>query len=364
MDKVLFLQKWCSLSGGVERVNQNLSRAFAAQGVPSEFYIYSIEGEKKQGFDALSKAFAAVHSPQNASLLKRVKHLFSHIRHNHITTVIAATETANLLAFLCGVRYPNLHIIYCRHCAFDVSDQRLSPWLIKALYSLYLISGTVVTVSRALQQQLKNSVMWGKQNIHFIANAVISEDLHRLSGEKLRPLGTPKYFIAVGRLVEQKGFDLLLEAYAKASTVDTNLPDLVIVGEGPDERTLKEQAIRLDIEDGVHFYGYASNPYPIIKGAKALILSSRHEGMPTVIIEALSLNVPVIAFDCPTGPSELVRNGINGKLIPPQDVDGLVDAILNYQDMPQSQLADSVSEFAYPAVVAKYSKLMKSSKHG
>jgi glycosyltransferase involved in cell wall biosynthesis len=131
--------------------------------------------------------------------------------------------------------------------------------------------------------------------------------------------------IAVGRLSWEKGFDLLISAHAKVlkSGIEHNL---IIVGDGPHRVKLQELVRQLEIADSVFMPGYISNPYPLIKKASALVLSSRFEGLPGVIIEALTLGKPVVATAC-GGPVEILCDGRAGVLVPPEDVNALADGM-------------------------------------
>lgn len=108
------------------------------------------------------------------------------------------------------------------------------------------------------------------------------------------------------------------------------LPDLVIVGDGPLREALVTQANQLGIAQQVHFSGFLSNPYPVLRHARLFILSSLQEGMPTVLIEALALGTPVLACDCETGPRELLDHGRLGQLVIVNDVQALADGMLRH----------------------------------
>jgi glycosyltransferase involved in cell wall biosynthesis len=343
--------------GGIERVHQNLADAFSEQGIKSSFFVWSGFAESEEGFALLQEQHSATRPSETASFMSKLNALFATIKSQNISAIIAATETANLVALFCKVRFPKLRVVYTRHCAFDVSDQKLPPWAIKLLYSLYLVNGNVVGVSEALKKQIVASVVWGKNKVHAIPNAVISNKMIELSTRDPNLDMEDEYFIAIGRLVEQKGFDLLLQAYKLALIQNNKLPKLVIAGEGEDEQQLKTQAEELDISHLVHFIGFVSNPYCLIKSAKAFVLSSRHEGMPTVLVEAMALNTPVIAFDCPTGPNELITDGKNGFLIEHLNVTKLADALCDYSSLPRKDLNETVEHFSYPSVARNYAKL-------
>jgi glycosyltransferase involved in cell wall biosynthesis len=121
----------------------------------------------------------------------------------------------------------------------------------------------------------------------------------------------------------QKGFDTLLRAHAQLHD-DIRL---VILGEGPLRPRLERLARDLGIDHRVDFAGFLTNPYPCYRASDAVVLSSRWEGLPTVLIEALSLGTPVVSTDCPSGPAEILEDGRWGRLVPPDHPVALARAI-------------------------------------
>ena len=123
----------------------------------------------------------------------------------------------------------------------------------------------------------------------------------------------------------EKGFDLLIRAHAKVlkKGIDHNL---IIVGNGPHQGELQELVRCLEVTDSVFMAGYVENPYPLIKKASALVLPSRFEGLSGVVIEALTLAKPVVATAC-GGHVEILSDGRNGILVPPEDVESLADGM-------------------------------------
>ncbi|HEY5879958.1 MAG TPA: glycosyltransferase [Nakamurella sp.] len=150
-------------------------------------------------------------------------------------------------------------------------------------------------------------------------------ELGRQVADPPRPVA--RYLVGVGRLTEQKGFDLLIRAHAKV--VDRGHHHrLIIVGEGADRAALTELARRLGVSDTVGFTGFVPNPHWLIAGADLFVLSSRREGSGgLVLVEALSHGVPVVAADCVSGPRDILADGRFGALVPADDVEALADAI-------------------------------------
>lgn len=121
------------------------------------------------------------------------------------------------------------------------------------------------------------------------------------------------HFVAVGRLVDQKGFDRLIEAFGKIDKTETGWR-LIIIGDGPQKEELIQSVEQLHLQDKVTFCGYLENPYPVMKSADVLVCSSRAEGYSLVIAEAMVLGLAIITTDC-SGPTELVHYGEYGCLV-------------------------------------------------
>lgn len=130
-------------------------------------------------------------------------------------------------------------------------------------------------------------------------------------------------FLTAGRLAPQKNHSLLLQAFSRFRGREANL---WVLGKGPLEKKLKMLADRLGIARQVRWPSFVSNPYPLFHAADAFLLGSNHEGMPNVLIEALVCGVPVVATDCPYGPSELI-DAENGRLVPVGDVAAMGEAM-------------------------------------
>lgn len=307
------------MGGGVEQVHRRLAAQFARDGHEVGFFV--MNGDRVPGWPTTPGAGNGL-----GALALSCRRLRRLIRQG-VTHLVAAKEQANLCAWLAS-RGTKCQVIYSRHATLECTGQRAGPRLLGLLYSLYLYGGgRAVAVSKPLADALSRRLLWRRERLHDCPNAVIGDELLELAKQP-PPCPLPDaYLLAVGRLSPEKGFDLLLDAYALASR-QVVLPTLLIVGDGPQANALNLQAQRLGIAAQVRFTGYLSNPYPLFRGARLFVLSSRHEGMPTALIEALALRVPVLATDCQTGPRELLDDGRLGVLVPPDDSQALAEGLL------------------------------------
>jgi glycosyltransferase involved in cell wall biosynthesis len=163
-------------------------------------------------------------------------------------------------------------------------------------------------------------------------------DLERVRKLGARPapnwLPEPPLVVALGRLAEEKAYDVLLRAHARvrASGLEHNL---VIVGEGPERQALETLAAELDVSDTVLMPGFIANPLPVVASASLFCFPSRSEGWGRALAEALALGVPVVAADCVSGPAEILEDGRYGSLVPVDSVPALEAAIAGHLRAPE-----------------------------
>jgi glycosyltransferase involved in cell wall biosynthesis len=128
--------------------------------------------------------------------------------------------------------------------------------------------------------------------------------------------------LAVGRLVRLKGFDLLLKAFAQLHSAHPTWR-LIILGEGPERQALEALRKELGLVNHFELPGQVRNPEAWMARAGLVVQPSRYEGFPNAVLEAMAMGAPVISSDCRCGPSEMIKDGVNGRLVPVDDIAAL-----------------------------------------
>lgn len=209
----------------------------------------------------------------------------------------------------------------------------------------------VVTLTQRDKELWEKGLKKINGKITAISNPVTYEDIENI------PSLEYKTILTVGRLTHVKGFDLLITAWAR---VAQQVPDwkIVIVGCGEDELMLKQMAKDFHIEDSIVFAGQQKNMDTFYRQASFFCMTSRFEGLPMVLLEAQSYGLPIVAFDCDTGPAEIIDHNISGLLVAPENINGLANSLLGlinlsnieYEQMSWNAVENSVRYSVNPIV--------------
>jgi glycosyltransferase involved in cell wall biosynthesis len=201
------------------------------------------------------------------------------------------------------------------------------------------------------------------ERMHLIRNPVITPDLAaRAAAPMDHPwfaAGQPPVILGLGGLRTQKGFDTLLSAFAR---LRANRPcRLLILGEGRLRAELLEQAASLGVAADFALPGFDPNPYPYLAHAGLFVLSSRWEGSPNALTEALAIGTPVVAADCPSGPREILAGGQVAPLVPVDDVAALAAAMTQVLDEPgdPARRRAAAAEYSVDTCAARYFALFR-----
>ena len=206
----------------------------------------------------------------------------------------------------------------------------------------YRRADRLVAISDGVGAQLARRFGIDSTRVSTIHNAVDVSTVRARADELAGNLPTHPFIVAAGRLVPQKGFDLLIRAFA--ARLQERPISLVIAGEGPERSALEALARTVNLQGRVYFPGFVRNPWSYFARAAAFVCSSRWEGFGNVIIEAMACGVPVVSTDCDYGPREIIRHGQSGLLVPVENVEALATAIGSVLD--DRQLAGRLAEGA------------------
>lgn len=227
-----------------------------------------------------------------------------------------------------------------------IVSERTNPWKfpIEPLWTrlrrwTYPFADALVVPSRRIAENLRP---WLENRVVHIPNAVYNWDESRIPCTKR---DTAHTLITAGRLEYEKAYDILVHAFSLVAAKHP-LWELRILGEGKLRPTLEKQIGELGLNGRVHLEGWVDDPYRYFRASRIFVLSSRFEGFPNVLFEAMACGIPAIAFACDYGPDEIVRHDVDGILVPPENVDALAEAMdrLMSDEQERRRLAERAPE--------------------
>lgn len=305
-------------SGGAERMVSNLSISLSKKGC--QIYIVSMIDNIIYPYLGTLYNFGEIKKSSNrlSSFLKFWKFFkeqkFDIIIDHRIRPIFIKEFIFSKIVF------SNHKVIYCVH-HFELSlyfPCLHFPWLSK--FSL-VRNRKIVAVSNAIQNKIKKDLRLSSEVIY---NYVLLDENKKRN--YINALSAKEYIIGVGRLTKSKQFDVLIKGYKRSELPKNNIK-LLILGDGVERENLNQLINDLNINEFVELIGFKKNAFEYIKKAKALVLTSKSEGFPMVLIEALTLKTPIISFDCKSGPSEIIEHNKNGLLVENQNLQDLIDSL-------------------------------------
>jgi glycosyltransferase involved in cell wall biosynthesis len=227
---------------------------------------------------------------------------------------------------------------------------------------IYAKAVKIVTVSQKIEEKVRFNYAYSQ--LQTIYNPVDFDAIAKQSNDVFT--SDFDYILAIGRMNDDvKQFDQLITCYAKSYLPNKNI-HLLFLGDGDLRSTYEGQAKQLGLADKISFKGKIDNPFVYMKNAKFVVLCSRNEGFPTVLIESLACESPVVAFDCYSGPSEIITNNENGILVENQNFNELTLAMnkmisdANFYLHCKQNAKASVADFSLEQIGAQWLQLFKS----
>jgi glycosyltransferase involved in cell wall biosynthesis len=311
--------------GGIERVVLNLLRELDRERFEPVLMLGTRTGELLEEIPD----DVAVHDAGGGRMLMAAPKIARMVRKSGCNVVYSGTNAANLalLAAAALVRRPP-GIIVSEHTPMslflrEAKWRRTRLFLMRVAYSR---ADVIAVPYSALGEELREILEAPDLPIRELHNPVMAEDA--FDAEYSRPELAPNtpYLVAAGRLDPVKGFDLLLRAFALLRRRHEDI-SLVILGEGPERATLEALVDKLGVAESVRFPGFVEQPQAWFAHAIGLVVSSRREGTPNVIVEAMAAGAPVVATNCSYGPSWLLRHGEAGLIADPTDSNEFAEAM-------------------------------------
>jgi glycosyltransferase involved in cell wall biosynthesis len=347
--------------GGAERVALNLLKGMLEREIHLDLVLADATGPYLDqvpdgvrlidlGTGRVTKAIPAL-----AKYLKETKPvaMLSHMNHANVAAILAR-ELARSKAKLVVVEHDTLSAVKS-----ELSRSRFVPPAMKWLYPR---ATSIVGVSQGVSTDLDSELGFRPGTVKTVYNPVISPDLLAKAGAPVdhpwfEP-GQPPVFLAVGRFTPQKDFSNLIQAFGILSKQKD--ARLMILGEGDLRGELEAEIKSLGLDAKISLPGFVQNPYAYMSKSTAFVLSSRWEGLPTVLIEAMACGCAVVATDCPSGPDEILGSGKYGMLVPIENATALAAAMIKTLEDPLDQASsiDRGMYFSTDRAVSDYLNLL------
>jgi glycosyltransferase involved in cell wall biosynthesis len=234
------------------------------------------------------------------------------VRPNLVVSFMTSTNVLTILA----AQGSGVRVVACEHT--DPRHQKLNIFWSALRIATYPLADTVTFLTSNVLERWK---LWLSGNARLMPNPVSMN----ATGEAVA-LNHSHNLIAAGRLIELKGFDMLIDAFAAIAGKHEDW-GLTILGEGAMRTQLEQQVNEAGLTGQIQLPGRVKNAHSWFAQSDIYVLSSRYEGLPCALCEAMGCGTPAISFDCESGPRDIIRDGIDGLLVPSGDVPALTTAL-------------------------------------
>lgn len=349
--------------GGADRVTLTLLQAFDRNRFELGLALVHREGEYLEDVPR-DVTIHSLNAPRVAASLAPFVRL---LRRERPAILFSTASGTNALAILARTlsRVPCRVVLSERNVLLHGRSTYKKKLLLGLKRRLYTRADGITAVSEGVREDLVKQLGLAREQICVVGNPIVTDDLSELAQEPVADEwfqeSTP-VVLGAGRLVEEKDFATLLRAFAIVQR--ERAARLMILGEGPLRGELTQLVQELGLENAVRMPGFDKNPFKYMARCAAFVLSSRFEGLPGVLIQAMACGAPVISTDCPAGPSEIITPNVDGMLVPVGDTEKMSAAILQLLDERQraeemgKRARKSVERFRTELVVANYTRAL------
>lgn len=317
MLNICFLSGDMSRTGGTERVLSIIANELSKQKNKFNIHILSITNENNTSYfrlekeiknDRILKSKDVNFKKQYFQVVKGIRH---YIKENNIDILIDVEVIASLFS-IPATRFTKTKLISWEH--FNFYEDNGSHLRIYARKLAARFSNCIITLTEHDKQNYLNNLDI-KGKVEYIYNPIEEVDDMECNIKS-------KQIISVGRLTYQKGFDMLCDV-AKVVLKDNKGWKWLILGDGEDKDKLRSKIKEYGLENKLILKGNVSNVEEYYKNSSLYVMTSRFEGLPMTLLEAKTYKLPIVSFNCLTGPSEIVKNNVNGYLINPENVEAM-----------------------------------------
>jgi glycosyltransferase involved in cell wall biosynthesis len=357
MKILIVLPNFCG--GGAERLHIYLANSWVEFGHSVEFLLMQNKGELQ---NLLHKKIK-INTLSVSKIRNSIFPMYKFIKNANADIVLSAMwplTTATIIAWLMTHKKGRLFV--SDHVMLDISaEEELNisrAWLSFLVRNTYHFADGIVAVSNGVKDNLCFLGNIPSSAIQVIYNpAFIGCQTDRESVNVVDKLWGRKYkyhILSVGTLKAQKDHATLIRAFSILSSKIS--AKLIILGDGPLKNNLESLIYKLGLEDCVSLPGFFIDPYPWFRSADLFVLSSQWEGFGNVLVESLECGVPVVSTNCPSGPSEILKDGRYGKLVPIGDLEAMAIAMEDSltQDCNRSTLMKRAENFSVPYISRQY----------
>lgn len=339
--------------GGAERMSVTITKTLDREEFELKYYLVGTTMKGKAPLEAFIPNYFSVKYIKTLNPIRLLGIFFCVLIKEKPSVVFASVINLNNKLLLLKKIFPKIKfIIRCDNYLYTYTKKQQ-----KIISKTYRLADNIIAQTDEMKQELVDRMRIANEKIVVLHNPVDIDTITQKINEGTNPYpqNGKIHYVACGRFAYQKGFDLLVKSFAEVKKHIPNT-DLYILGKNDGNcsefyEKVKKSIERLGLEESVHCVGYQINPYVYIKNADCFVLSSRWEGLPNVLIEALYLGVPIASFKCIPIIERIVKEGSNGFLAEKEDIKGLASSMIM-----ASNLGSVFSEYK-PATIGDFHKL-------